>query len=121
MGRQFGQASLQIRELIIKHYKDGLSMRTIAQLVKRTHSTVRGVINQFKTRHTMKNKSKPIKRKIFTKSEERWIVRQVKKNPKISALKLALAAKIQFGQEANPETILRKHNLHGRLARKSRS
>lgn len=72
----------------------------------------------------MKNKSKPIKRKIFTKSEERWIARQVKKNPKISALKLALAAKIQFGQEANPETvriILRKHNLHGRLARKSRS
>lgn len=121
MGRQSGQTSFELRELIINHFKDGLSVRNIAKIVKRSHSTVHDVIKRFRTRNSVENQSKPSKRKIFTESEERWMVRQVKKNPKLSAPKLAIEAKRYLGKKANPETvriILRKNNFSGRVARR---
>ncbi|CAK9799255.1 Transposon Tf2-6 polyprotein [Anthophora plagiata] len=100
MGRQSGQTSLELRELIINHFKGGLSVRNIAKIVKRSHSTVHDVIRRFRTRNSVENQSKPSKRKIFTESEERWIVRQVKNNPK-----LAIEAKRYLGKEANVSAI----------------
>lgn len=59
-------------------------------------------------------------RKIFTDSDERWIIRQIKKNPHLSAPKLAIEVEKHLGKKVNPETIrivLRKHDLNGGVAR----
>ena len=121
MARQCGQTSLELRELVISHFRDGLSVRNIASIVKRSHSTVHDIIKRFRSRNNVENKPKLSKRKIFAESEERWIVRQIKKNPQLSAPKLATEAKKHLGKEANPETvriILRKNNFNARVARK---
>ena len=83
MARQCGQTSLELRELVISHFRDGLSVRNIASIVKRSHSTVHDIIKRFRSRNNVENKPKLSKRKIFTESEERWIVRQIKKKSTI--------------------------------------
>ncbi|GFV68180.1 HTH_Tnp_Tc3_2 domain-containing protein [Trichonephila clavipes] len=57
---------------------------------------------------------------MFSEREERerWIVRQVRINPRTSAVKMTLQCKSRFGKSVNPETVrnvLRKHKYHGRV------
>ena len=120
MGRQRGQTTRQERELIIQHYKQGKSLKEIAKIVNRSHSTIQDVIARYKVSNSTENKRKTNGRKIFNDREERWIIRQVKKTPTISAPKLAVKAEEPTGKKAHAETIriiLRKHNYHGRVAR----
>lgn len=121
MLRQRGQTSLEVRELIIKHFNEGKSVRDIAALVNRSPSTVHDIIKRFKTSKSVENKPKSGRPKLFTPSDERWIVQQMKKNPKLSAPKLATEVSQSLNKNVHPETIrlvLRKKNLHGRVARK---
>lgn len=121
MGRQRGQTSLEIRKIVINHFRDGRSVREIAKMVNRSHSTVHDVIKRFKLRNSLENLPKFSARKIFTDHDERWILREVQKNPKLSAPKLTTLAKEHLNKAANPETIriiLRKSGYNGRVARK---
>lgn len=121
MGRQRGQVSSDIRQLIIEHHTNKYSIRDIAKMVDRSHSTVYDVIKRFKTYGNVGNQPRSSCRKILSQYEERWILREIKKNPKVSAVQLAKEIKIYFKKSLHPETVrnvLRKHNLHGRVARK---
>lgn len=120
MGRQRGQTGKEERELIIHHFNLGKSLRQIGQIVNRSHTTVQCVIKRYIESHSLKNKVKISGRKIFSDREERWMIRQVKKNPMISAPKLAVLAEQHTKKNVHPETIrrvLRRNNLHGRTAR----
>ncbi|GBP17038.1 Transposable element Tc1 transposase [Eumeta japonica] len=67
------------------------------------------------------NKMKNSEKKIFNERDEKWLLRQVADNPKLSAPKLAEIAEKYLKKKCNPETIrriLRKHGLHGRVALK---
>lgn len=115
------QTSVKIRELIINHSKSGKSIRNIAEIVKQPKSTVFNIVTRYKNENNFSNKPKPSKRKIFSDSDERWLLRQVKKQPHLSAPKLAAEAEKCLGKKSDPETVrnvLRKHNFNGRVARK---
>lgn len=121
MGRQRGQTSVDIRKLIIDHYQHGYNVRVIAGMVNRSHSTVHDVIKRFKDFGRIKNKVRQSPRKIFSDYEERWIVRKIKENPKLSAPKIRLEVKNFLKKDVSVETIrnvLRKYNYNGRIARK---
>jgi Transposase len=58
---------------------------------------------------------------MFSNSNERWIVRKVKKKPTISVPKLATEVSKDLEINCNPETIrlvLQRNKFHGRVARK---
>ncbi|CAK9810994.1 Transposable element Tcb1 transposase [Anthophora plagiata] len=58
--------------------------------------------------------------KKFNAYDERWIVRKLKENPKLSAPKLSNKVEKYLQKSVNPETVrrvLRKNNFHGRTAR----
>lgn len=60
----------------------------------------------------------------MTPHDERWIVRKIRENPKLSVPKLTNEVEKYLGKEVNPETVrkvLRKENFHGRVARKKLS
>lgn len=60
-------------------------------------------------------------RKIFTDCDEAYILREIKKDPHLSAPKLTQIVNNHLGIDANPETVrrvLRKHGFNGRIARK---
>ncbi|PSN44110.1 hypothetical protein C0J52_07649 [Blattella germanica] len=87
-----GHTSVSIRQLIIFHYKNGKSLREIGKIVNRTHSTVQGVITRYKKTKSLGNKTRSSSKKIFNERDERWIVKEIKKNPFLSAPKLAKMA-----------------------------
>lgn len=121
MAPRGSQTSPEIRKLIMEHFKKGETIRNIAEIVKKPKSTVFNIVKRYANSENYENLPKPSKRKIFSDSDERWLVRQIKKNPNLSAPKLASEAEIRLGKTANPETIrnvLRKHDLHGRVARR---
>ncbi|GFX67595.1 transposable element Tc1 transposase [Trichonephila clavipes] len=78
------------------------------------------IIKKFLAEGNSLNKPRTGRPPIFTHRERRMIVGNVKKNPKISATKLATDVKNNFAKTCNPETIrrvLRKAGYHGRNMR----
>lgn len=121
MGRQNGQTSVEIRKLVIKHHLEGKTVRKIADIVKKSRSTVHDIIKRYKTEGRIENKQKISKRKIFNDTDERWLLRKIKEAPTTSAPKLTQMAQEYLSKTCHPETVrnvLRKHNFHGRIARK---
>lgn len=109
------------RKLIISHHQKGKSIRTVAEIVEKSVATVQHIIERFKKEGRLISKVRRSPRKIFTETDERWIVRHVKANPRLSATKLATEIEEHLHKKVNPETVrivLRKHQLHGRVARK---
>lgn len=112
---------IQQRELVLHHFKNGISRRKIAEFVNLPESTVKNIITRFVLENRVVNKGRTAPNKIFNETDERYIVRQMKENPKLSAPKLASQMEQQLGKSASAETIrriLRDHDLHGRIARK---
>ncbi|GFU80760.1 uncharacterized protein TNCV_514871 [Trichonephila clavipes] len=102
MSRQRGQTSIELKKLIIKHTEDAKSVREISDIVKRSHSTVHVIIKRYKTNNQVENKPKKAHYKIFTESDERYLMRKVKVNPFLSAPKLAIIAENELGKKASP-------------------
>lgn len=48
--------TLNVRKLMVEHFKEGKSVRKISELVKRSRSTVHGIIQKYKNDGTLKNK-----------------------------------------------------------------
>lgn len=84
------QTSVELRKSIIRLSKSGKSVREIAKIVDRASTTVFNIIKRYKNTSDCENKAKPSARKIFTDSDEHWIIRQIKQNPHLSAPKLAV-------------------------------
>lgn len=120
MGRKSKNTSLELRKLIISYFQEGMSYRDISTLVKRSYSTVQYIIKRFKDEGRILDKVKSGPKFVLNTYDERWIIRQIKKDPKISAPKLAVLLQTQTGKTVSPETVrrvLRRHNFHGRVAR----
>lgn len=120
MGRQRGQTSVEVRKLIIQHYENNKSLREISEIVDRSRSTVQYIIKRYKFDKSVENKSKVANNKIFSVSDEQYIVRQVKKDPFLSAPKLASIAEKDLGKKCCPQTIrniLERDGFNGRRAR----
>lgn len=118
MGRH---TTLELRNLIIEHYKSGKSQREIAKIVKKARTTVENIIQRFKNEGRVTNKPKISTKKLFSERQERWIVNQIKINPRLSAPKLRDMVEKHFNISCNAETIrrvLRKDGVNGRIARK---
>lgn len=118
MGRH---TTVEVRKLIIDHYKDGKSQRMIAEIVKKPRGTVKNIIKRFNEEKRITNKQKISPKKMFSEREERWIIQQTKNNPRLSAPKLRDMVKEHFHISCNAETVrrvLRKAGLNGRIARK---
>ncbi|GBM99434.1 hypothetical protein AVEN_120248-1, partial [Araneus ventricosus] len=121
MGRKKSEISNGIGELTIYHWKRGSSERKIGEIVNVSKSTVHNIISKYKKTKSVKNRPRTGRPRCFTEREERWIVRKITCNPKISAVKLTSKAQQSFNESAKPETvrnILRKYNFHGRVARR---
>ncbi|GBM68326.1 Transposable element Tcb1 transposase [Araneus ventricosus] len=120
MGKK-NQISIDIRKLVICHWKRGSSERKIGEIINVSKSTVHNIISKYKKIKSVKNIPRTGRPRCFTEREEKWIVRKVTCNPKTSAVKLTLKAQQRFNKSTNPETvrnILRKYNFHGRVARR---
>lgn len=115
MGRR---TTIDQRELVIHHFKNGQSQRKIAEIINLAASTVQHIIERFLRENKVKNKGRKAPNKIFTPCDERCIIRKVQENPKLSAQQLANEVHNSLGKTCSASTIrrlLRLHDFHGRV------
>lgn len=115
------RTTIEQRELVLNHFKNGKTQRHIAEMVKLSPSTVQYIIQRFVRENRVADKGRNAPNKTFTELEERRIIRKIKVNPKVSAPKLTEDVEREMGKKCSVETVrrvLREHNFNGRVARK---
>lgn len=115
------QTTIEIRNLIIQHYKSGKSQREVAVMVNRSRSTIKNIIKRYNDEKRIANKPKHPGKKVLTEREERWILQKVKVNPRLSAPILRDMLAEAFNIKCSATTVrrvLHRAGLHGRIARK---
>ncbi|GBN53659.1 hypothetical protein AVEN_96983-1 [Araneus ventricosus] len=88
MAGRYKVTTNSIRNLIIEHFKDSKSIRTIGKLVKVSHSIVFAIIKRWKLRGTVENALKSGAPHKPTPRNRSFIMNKSKKNPRLSAMKL---------------------------------
>ncbi|GFY54979.1 transposable element Tcb1 transposase [Trichonephila inaurata madagascariensis] len=101
------ETSLELQNLIVKLKDENKSYSEIAKIVKKPRSTVQTIYRNYVMRGNMLNKSRCGHPHKLSDRDARAIVRKVKKNPKISAPKLADQIATASGKKVHPETVLR--------------
>lgn len=120
MGRKGKESSEEERNLIIRLHNQCKSLNEISQQIGRPRSTVQSIINRFCVTKSVKNKPRSGRPEILSKQDKHYILREIKKNPKISAPKLSADLQ-QRGSTVSASTvrnICRKEGYHGRVPRK---
>lgn len=116
------ETSPEIRKLVINLYIErGKSIRKTAETVNLSHSTVFNIIKRYKKNHMIQDKRRLGRPSKLSNGIKRIIVRNIKKNPRKSAPKVAADLQALYGIIVNPETIrrvIRSAGYHGRAARK---
>ncbi|GFR04575.1 transposable element Tc1 transposase [Trichonephila clavata] len=116
------ELSKDLRDAIIKLYKESKSQRQITKIIGKSPATVQKNIEKFQAEGNTLNKPRTGRPPIFPDRERRIIVGNVGgKNPKISPPKLTADVKNNIEKSCNPETIrrvLRKAGYHGRNMRR---
>lgn len=109
------------RKLIVKWRNKGKTYDEISKLVNIYKSTIHYILKKSKFEGTVKNKYWLGRPKKLTEREERALISEIKKNPKISATKLAMIVKENFKKDVNLELcrrVLRENDYHARVPRK---
>lgn len=114
------ETSFDQRQLVIYHTSMGKSYREVAQLLNMCKSTVGDIAKRFKE-DRIDSKERSGRPKILNDHDERWIMRKVATDPRISAPKLSVEVAEACEKRVSAQTIRRtihSHGFNGRIARK---
>ncbi|GFV15512.1 transposable element Tc1 transposase [Trichonephila clavipes] len=101
--------------------KKGISYREIAKIVGRSHSCVQKIIGRFKSDGLIENKSGRGRKSILSDVAKRKVLKDIKIDPKLSAVKLAAETSRIMGRSVSAETVrnvIRHAGYSSRVARK---
>lgn len=115
------QTSTDVRELVLKLRDEGKTFREIGSIINRSHNTVKKIVDKYKKFGKIENLPGAGRPKLLNESEIRSIVRDVKKNPFKSAVKISEEVSATSGTSVSASTIrraLHANGLHGRFPRK---
>lgn len=115
------ETSKSERELVVKLHEEGKSYQEIAKHINRSKSTVHYIIKKSKNEGSILNNARTGRPKKLTSKEEKLVIREIRKNPCISAPQLAGIIAVSFGKDVHAELcrrILRNNDYHGRIPRK---
>ncbi|KAJ4427163.1 hypothetical protein ANN_24779 [Periplaneta americana] len=90
MGSNRKETYEETRKVIIKLHNQCKTLREISEIVGRPRSTIQSITDRFCLSKTVKNKPSPGRPKVLTEHDERVIIREIKKDPKITAIKIAV-------------------------------
>lgn len=121
MSSKSEELSTFLRARIVTLHDEGKTLREIGKIVKRPFSTVRYIINKYKITGSVENLPRSGRPKILNDREERAILKEVQKDPKISAQTLASNIAEAKGKSVCAETVrkvIRNAGYNGRVARR---
>ncbi|GFT18178.1 HTH_Tnp_Tc3_2 domain-containing protein [Trichonephila clavipes] len=115
------ETSIDVRKFILRLFKKGKSYREIAKIVGRSHSCVQKIIGRFKSDELIENKSGRGRKSILSDVAKRKVLKDIKIDPKLSAVKLAAETSRIMGRSVSAETVrnmIRHAGYSSRVARK---
>ncbi|GFV05227.1 uncharacterized protein TNCV_224401 [Trichonephila clavipes] len=121
MGRLHAKNHVDKRQRRLKTRNEGLTYRAIGIQLNKSLFTVRSVVKKFNETGSTENKVRSGRPGIFSAREKRSIIKEVKKNPKISAPQLAKDVANTSHKTFSVQTIrnvLHEESYYGRAARK---
>ncbi|GFV39588.1 HTH_Tnp_Tc3_2 domain-containing protein [Trichonephila clavipes] len=83
------ETSIDVRKFILRLFKKGKYYREIAKIVGRSHSCVQKIIGRFKSDGLIENKNGRGRKSILSDVSKRKVLKVMKIDPKLSAVKLA--------------------------------
>lgn len=119
MSRKGRETTEQERKQIISLHNQCKSLSQISSIVGRPRSTIQSIIDRFGLRKTVKNAHRSGRPRILSDTDERFIVRTIKKDPTTSASTIATAMHnrgIQISV-SSIRKILSENDYHGRVGR----
>ncbi|GFQ67823.1 uncharacterized protein TNCT_634401 [Trichonephila clavata] len=105
------------RLLVVKWSKEGKSLREITSLIGVTHGCVQKILQKYKKTGSVASIPGRGRKEILSTTVKRKIIHSVKKDPRMSASKLALSMASIIGEKISDETIrrtLHQYGFHGR-------
>ena len=120
MGHRGKNTTFEQQQLVVFHHSKGKSCQQIASMLKMKKTTVWNIIRRFRDEDRLDLRQQSRRPKVLTAREENYVIRKVKRNPRLSAPKIAAQLELEIGKKVHPETIrrvLRGANFHGRVAR----
>lgn len=116
-----GETSVEERNIIIRLYQQGNSLREIGSTVSRSHSTIQYIINKYKKTGSVANQHRSGRPTKVSERDKRFILNQIKKDPFETSAKVAEKLKEATGTEVTPRTVrnkLHEAGLKSRIARR---
>lgn len=121
MASKWKELDVNVRNMIIQLRNEGLTYRAIGIKLNISLFTVRSVVKKFHATGSTENKVRTGRPRIFSAREKRDIIKEVQKNPKISALQLTKEIANTSHKTFSVQTIrnvLHEGSYYGRAARK---
>ncbi|GFY55570.1 uncharacterized protein TNIN_231051 [Trichonephila inaurata madagascariensis] len=87
------------RALVIKRSKDDKSIREITSLIGKSYGCIQKILQKYRRTGCVANISGRGSKEILSASAKRKITRSVKKNPLLSASKLASSTSSEIGEK----------------------
>lgn len=115
------ETSIEERKLIVKLVQQGKTYRETGEMVGRSFSTVRDIINKYKFQGTFKNKAGRGRKQLLNIRNKQYIIQKIKQDPKKPVKLLTAEVSNIINKPLSAETVrrvLRSEGFHGRIARK---
>lgn len=117
MSRKGSEFSNSDRKIVIQLYKDGKSLRQIAKIMHRSHSTIQSVVKIYNSSGRIEKKKRNGNRLILSRRHQSFVRRVVRQDNTISAVKLAGLLQNQFQIKITPQSVrnyLRRFGIQSR-------
>lgn len=121
MGRKSVNTSLETRQLVIFNYSKGMSGDKIASTLNLSRSTVYDIISRFNKENRIESIRQPGRPEKLSLTDKRYIIRSIKKNPKLSAPALTAELNARNDEKVCAETVRTVIKSHGYNSRTVRS
>lgn len=121
MGRKRAETTIEERKVIINLHNQCKSLSEISRIVNRPRTTIQSVVDRYGARKSLQNNSRSGRPRKINQRVGRSIIRMIKENPRISAVKIVEYLKNNLSIELSTSTVrsfLRCQGFHGRVARK---
>ncbi|GFW46653.1 transposable element Tcb1 transposase [Trichonephila clavipes] len=118
------ETSIDARKFILRLFKKGKSYREIAKIVGRSHSCIQKIIRRFKSDGLIENESGRGRKSILSDVAKRKVLKDIKIDSKLSAVKLAAETSRIMSRSVSAETernVIRHAEYSNRVARKKPS
>lgn len=112
---------VNIRSLVIFHREKGKTIKSIAEILLLKRSTVHDICKRYYTDNSIEDRPRSGRPKKLNSSDEKFVLREVKQNPRVTSSELVSKLKDFSGKEVNSSTIrkrLIKNNYVSRVARR---